>query len=180
MLEIVKTRLENESFLRDYNKNNDTTLESDDVVQLLDFILTTTYFTFRGKIYRQLFGTAMGSPVSPIVANIFMEALEQKAIATAPVDCRPKLWLRYVDDVLEIVRKDSVHKLTDHINTIDKSESIKFTYEEETEGKLPFLDSLIVKKNMAPSNFLFIESLLIQISIWTINPTTSSTKNLVL
>ena len=146
VLEIVKTRLENESILRDYNKNNDTNLESDDVVQLLDFILTTTYFTFRDKIYRQLFGTAMGSPVSPIAANIFMEALEQKAIATAPMDCRPKLWLRYVDDVLEIVRKDSVQKLTDHINTIDKSESIKFTYEEETEGKLPFLDTLIVKK----------------------------------
>ena len=88
----------------------------------------------------------MGSPVSPIAANIFMEALEQKAIATAPMDCRPKLWLRYVDDVLEIVKKDGVQKLTDHINTIDKSGSIKFTYEEETEGKLPFLDTLIVKK----------------------------------
>ena len=132
--------MENESILRDYNKNNDTNLESDDVVQLLDFILTTTYFTFRDKIYRQLFGTAMGSPVSPIAANIFMEALEQKAIAAAPMDCRPKLWLRYyVDDVLEIVRKDSVQKLTDHINTIDKSESIKFTYEEETEGNSHFL-----------------------------------------
>ena len=57
--------------------------------------------------------------------------------------CHP---LRHVDDVPEIVRKDSVQKLTDHINTIDKSESIKFTYEEETEGKLPFLDTLIVKK----------------------------------
>ena len=97
VLEIVKTRLENEFFLRDYNKNNDTNLESDDVVQLLDFILTTTYFTFRGKIYRQLFGTAMGSPVSPIAATIFMEALEQKVIATTPMDCRPKLWLRYVE-----------------------------------------------------------------------------------
>ena len=146
VLQIVKTRLDKESILRDYNKENGTKLESDDVVQLLDFILTTTYFTFRGKIYRQLFGTAMGSPVSPIAANIFMEALEQKAIATAPMDCRPKLWLRYVDDVLEIVKKDGVQKLTDHINTIDKSGSIKFTYEEETEGKLPFLDTLIVKK----------------------------------
>ena len=146
MLAIVKTRLENESILWDYNKNNDTNLESDDLVQLLDFILTTTYFTFRGKIYRQLFGTAMGSPVSPIAATIFMEALEQKVIATAPMDCRPKLWLRYVEDVLEIVRKDSVHKPTDHINTIDMSESINFTYEEETEGKIPFLDTLIVKK----------------------------------
>ena len=88
----------------------------------------------------------MGSPVSPIAVNMFMKALEQKAIATAPMNCRAKLWLRYVDDVLEIVRKDSVQKLTDHINTIDESESINFIYEEETEGKLPFLDTFIVKK----------------------------------
>ena len=88
----------------------------------------------------------MGSPVSPIAANMFMKALEQKSIATAHMDCRAKLWLRYVDDVLEIVRKDIVQKLTDHIKTIDESESIRFTYEEETEGKLPFLDTLIVKK----------------------------------
>ena len=148
VLQIVKTRLDKESIhvLRDYNKENGTKLESGDVVQLLDFILTTTYFTFRGKIYRQLFGTAMGSPVPPIAANIFMEALEQKAIATAPMDCRLKLWLRYVDDMLEIVKKDGIQKLTDHINTIDKSGSIKFTYEEETEEKLPFLDTLIIKK----------------------------------
>ena len=55
----------------------------------------------------------MGCPVSPIATNIFMEALEEKAIATVPMYCRPKLWLRFVDDVLEIVRKDSVQKLTD-------------------------------------------------------------------
>ena len=82
----MKTRLENESIVRNYKKDNYTNLESDDVVQLLDFILTTTYFTFRCRIYRQLFGTAMGSPVSPTVANMFIEALEQKAIATAPIE----------------------------------------------------------------------------------------------
>ena len=63
----------------------------------------------------------MGSPVSPIAANIFMEALEQQAIATAPMECKPKLWLRYVDDVLEVVHKECVDELTDHLNQIDKS-----------------------------------------------------------
>ena len=62
------------------------------------------------------------------------------------MDCRPKLWLRYVDDVLEIIRKDSVQKLTYHIRTIDKSDSTKFTYEEKAEGKFPFLETFIVKK----------------------------------
>jgi hypothetical protein len=145
-MEIVKNRLENEDALKCYNKQEGFKLSSDDVVELLRFILTTTYFTFRSKIYRQLFGTAMGSPVSPIAANIYMEHLEQQAIATAPLDCKPKLWLRYVDDILEVVKKDCIDQLTDHINQVDKSNSIKFTYEQEVEGKIPFLDTLIVRK----------------------------------
>ena len=88
----------------------------------------------------------MGSPVSPIAANIFMEALEQKAIITAPLECKPKLWLRYVDDILEIVNKDCIDQLTEHINKVDPSGSIKFTYEKEEDGKLPFLDTIIVRK----------------------------------
>ena len=120
VLDIVKDRLEKEEILKEYNKEQDFNLESENVVQLLQFILTTTYFTFRGKIFHQLFGTAMGSLVFPIAANILMEALEQQAIATAPMDCMPKLWLRYVNDILEIVNKDCVEKLTDHINKVDK------------------------------------------------------------
>ena len=146
VLDIVRKRLDKENILKVYNKENGFSITSDDVVQLLEFVLTTTYFTFRGKIYRQLFGTAMGSPVSPIAANIFMEDLEQKAISTAPPDIRPKLWLRYVDDILEVVNKDSVQRLTDHINQIDTSGSIKFTYEKESEGRMPFLDTYIVKR----------------------------------
>ncbi len=44
-----------------------------DIIELLGFVLTTTYFSFRAQIYRQIFGAAMGSPVSAIVANLFME-----------------------------------------------------------------------------------------------------------
>ena len=88
----------------------------------------------------------MGSPVSPLAANIFMEHLEETAIATAPMTCKPKLWKQYVDDILEVVNKEAVKELTDHLNTIDDSNSIKFTFEEEKEGKMPFLDTLIVRR----------------------------------
>jgi len=60
-----------------------------------------------GQIYRQKFGTAMGSPLSPMVADIFMDFLEQTAIATVPLEYRPKLWKRYDDDILEIINKDA-------------------------------------------------------------------------
>jgi hypothetical protein len=37
-------------------------------------------------------------------------------------------------------------ELTEHLNTVDTTGSIKFTYEEETEGRIPFLDTLLVRK----------------------------------
>ena len=44
----------------------------------------TPTFLFQGQFYEQVEGAAMGSPVSPIVANLYMEYLEQKAFCTAP------------------------------------------------------------------------------------------------
>ncbi|XP_072018319.1 uncharacterized protein [Amphiura filiformis] len=75
-----------------------------------------------------------------------MEWLEQKAIANAPIACRPKLWKRYVDDILEIIPKGTTQELTDHLNKADPTNNIKFTHEEEAEGKIPFLDTLINRK----------------------------------
>ncbi|XP_072048748.1 uncharacterized protein [Amphiura filiformis] len=140
-LQVIKSRLENDTTLKER-----TLLSVDEVLELLQFVLTTTYFLFRGTIYKQRFGAAMGSPVSPVVANLYMEFLEQKAIASAPLTCKPRLWKRYVDDILEIVQKDQVDNLTDHLNQIDSTENIKFTYEKEHEGTIPFLDTLIVRK----------------------------------
>ena len=40
-------------------------LTIENIMDLLKFIVTTTYFSFRGVIYQQMFGAAMGSPVFP-------------------------------------------------------------------------------------------------------------------
>jgi len=50
---------------------NRTNLNVDDIMELLEFICSTTYFTFDGKIMKQKFGTAMGSPVSVAIANFY-------------------------------------------------------------------------------------------------------------
>ena len=78
----------------------------------------------------------MGSPVSPVIVTLFMEWLEQQAIATAPVTCQIRLWKRYVDDVMEIAKKECEQQLTAHLNTIDITGNVRFTYE----------DTLIVRK----------------------------------
>ena len=93
----------------------------------MKFIVTTTYFSFRGVIYQHMFGATMWSPVCPLLANLFMEWLEKQAIATAPVECKPKFRNRCVDDALELIKKGQVRNLMDHINTIDPTGNIKFT-----------------------------------------------------
>ncbi|XP_072046926.1 uncharacterized protein [Amphiura filiformis] len=126
-----------EKLNEDKDLKNRTLLNINDIVELTKFCLATVaYFSYSGDIYRQRFGMAMGSPLSPLACNIFMEWLEQKAISTAPVACRPRLWKRYVDDVLEIVRKGEVDNLTEHLNSIDPTNSVKFTYEQEQEGSI--------------------------------------------
>jgi len=88
----------------------------------------------------------MGSPVSPMVADIFMEFLEQSAIASVPVECKPKLWKRYVGDILEIIKRHGVDGLTQHLNSVDDTGSIKVTAEQEQDEQMPFLDTLILRK----------------------------------
>ncbi|XP_072014846.1 uncharacterized protein [Amphiura filiformis] len=140
--QIIRERL-----AQDKDLKNRTLLTIDDIIDLTEFsLVSVAYFSYGGQIFRQCFGMAMGSPLSPIGCNIFMEWLEEKAISTAPITCRPRMWKRYVDDVLEIIRKGEVDNLTDHLNKTDPSSSIKFTYEQENEGKIPFLDTLIIRK----------------------------------
>ena len=75
-----------------------------------------------------------------------MEWLEEEAIATAPESCKPRLWKRYVDDVLEIIQDGEADNVTEHLNQIDPTGSMKFTYETESNGSIPFLDIEITRK----------------------------------
>ena len=102
-------------------------------MELLKFVLEMTYFRFEGEIYQQKFGVAMGSLVSPIVVNLYMEDMEQKIIATALVDCQPRNWKRYVDDVICLVHTKA--KKLQHMNTVDPTGSIILTREDEENNR---------------------------------------------
>ena len=76
-------------------------LPTDDITDLLNLCLTSTYFQYNGKHYKQLHGTDMGSPVSVVVAEIVMQNVEEQALATHTRTV--PLWLRYVDDTFTAV-----------------------------------------------------------------------------
>ena len=64
-LNIIKDLLEKHEKL-----NDRTVLSVQNIIELLGFCLHNTYFSFQNKFYEQVEGVAMGSPVSPIVANM--------------------------------------------------------------------------------------------------------------
>ena len=89
-IEVIKRRLEQDTELP-----RRTTWSPDNIQKLLEFCLVNTYFLFDGQFFEQTKGAAMGSPVSPIVANIYVEAFEDRAINTAlhPLRYGKDMWM---------------------------------------------------------------------------------------
>jgi len=116
----------------------------DDVLTLLKHILTSTYFCFGGQFYEQTDGVALGSPLSPLIANFFMEDFEKKTIEQATH--KPVCWFRNVDDTF-IIWPHSKEKLAEFLNHLSGTHNkIQFTMEKEEEDHLPFLDADIYRK----------------------------------
>ena len=72
-LSVVEKRLD------DVDASDRTPLPKEALVSLL-WLSTTIYYN--GTVYQQIFGTAMGSPVSVVVANIVMEHIEDLALTS--------------------------------------------------------------------------------------------------
>ena len=91
--------------------------------------------SFQGQFYEQVQGAAMGSPVSSIVVNLYMEYFEY---------CHPppRFWCRFVDDTFVILKEIHKQDFLQHINNVDPA--IKFTVEDNKEdGAIPFLDTIV-------------------------------------
>ena len=115
-----------------------------DIVDLLTLCLNATFLSFRGKIYKQVQGTAMGSPVSVVVANLVMEDVEQRALSTFHPP--PRFWKRYVDDTCTVIPRDLLEHFHKHLNSIEPC--VQFTVEKESDdGRLPFLDVQLCRED---------------------------------
>jgi len=117
---------------------------SPSLIPLIEHCLKTTYFSYNNQFYEQTSGAAMGSPISPVIANIFMEHFEKEALQKTPK--KPEVWFRYVDDTFVIWRhgRAELRKFLIFLN--NQHPNIRFTMDTEENGKLPFLDVLVTKK----------------------------------
>ncbi|RXF66922.1 hypothetical protein EKK70_17895, partial [Desulfovibrio sp. DS-1] len=121
----------------------DLKIETNKIKELVDstkLCMSQNVFQFQNQFFEQIEGTAMGNPLSPFLAEIFMSRFEVDL--KEKLNNFPKFWVRYVDDIFAIIDKDfNVEDFLQKINT--QYSTIKFTYEKEIDGKLPFLDLLI-------------------------------------
>ena len=111
------------------------------ILDLLSFVLRNSYFSFQEVIYQQVFGCVMSSPVSALIAELVMQEVEEKALATSIV--QPRWWRRYVDDANACLTKTAVQQFHDHLNSINPH--IQFTVEmpdmSSQEPSIAFLDT---------------------------------------
>ena len=134
-IKIIEQLLEDDKELQ-----HRTSMTVQHITCLLEFCLNNTCFIFQGRYHEQTEGAAMGSPLSPIIANFYMEAFEKEAINTAPQP--PTFWRRFVDGTFVIIQKTKEDSFFNHINNID--DKIQFTKEaSRSDGSMPFLDTLV-------------------------------------
>ena len=126
-----------------YNQNLiSTKLTRDEMKLLLEVCTKEMHFSFDGNIFRQVNGVAMGSPLGPVIANIFMVELEKRLIPT--MSDKISLWFRYVDDTFTFIKRGQVDNVIEILNGFH--ENINFTFEKETENSISFLDVKVIKK----------------------------------
>ena len=127
---------------RTYDKNEiSTDITKSEMKELLNLCTKSAHFTFDGNIYVQNDGVAMGSPLGPVLANIFMVELERSVITT--LMNKMKCWTRYVNDTLCYIKTNSIDYVLKMLNGFHRN--IQFTYEVEIDLKISFLDVLVIR-----------------------------------
>ena len=82
-----------------FNHNPNLNITRKELKKLFLFATSQTHFIFNSKFYNQIDGVAMGSPLAPVLANIFMDFHESKWLNEYNLN-KPKFYLRYIDDIL--------------------------------------------------------------------------------
>jgi hypothetical protein len=110
------------------------------VIALLTFVMHNSYLEFLGVVYHQIDGTAMGTAVAPIYANIIVYMLERSVIAR--LHSSIYIYRRFLDDVFVYMHNDAVDEFMSSMNSLHPKLKFEFV-RHSTEAS--FLDLLIYK-----------------------------------
>ena len=106
---------------------------------LLSLAIQESYFMFNDIFYKQKDGAAMGSPLGPTMANVFLSFYETKWLEQCPSEFKPVFYRRYVDDIFVLLESaEHLSKFHAYLNTCHPNTS--FSFEQEINDKLSFLD----------------------------------------
>lgn len=115
----------------------DTPHRRDFLLNVMEFILTQGYLQFEGRIYQQTNGAAMGSPMIPPYANIFMYQLEKTVVRQYMHNGQLLFYRRFIDDIFIITSTGNTVELRDALNTLHPSIRLSWT---PTAKRVNFLD----------------------------------------
>ena len=119
-------------------ENTDIKLSATELKTLLRFATAQTHFLFKGSFYDQVDGVSMGSPLAPVLANLFMGHNEKEWIDNYK-GSKILFYRRYVDDNFCVFeREQNAVSFYNYINS--QHPNIRFIMEKEVDNKLAFLD----------------------------------------
>ena len=106
------------------------------LINSLQVVLKQNYFTFNEDFYNQMDGLPMGSPISPIMSEIFLQYLEDQYIEKIKKQFNITYYCRFVDDIFIIYENsnDILHKF----NNIHSK--LQYTLERQQNNSLNYLD----------------------------------------
>lgn len=114
--------------------------------KLLQLCTQNNIFIFNDILYTQIDSAPMGGCVSPTLADIFMCFHEHNWLNNCPLEFKPLMYKRYVDDIFTLFRSpDHIVLFKDYLNS--QHPSIKFTCDTEVESCMSFLDVSVTKDN---------------------------------
>jgi len=129
----VPIDLINDNIVRKWNFiSGVTSMPMEEFIKAIQMIVNSTFFTFNNKIYKQVFGTPMGSPLSSVLANIVLQNIEEADLDRLPASL--PFYYRYVDDILLASPPELFELILETFNSFH--DRLKFTMEIREDGRI--------------------------------------------